>query len=205
MKFTTTQQEQVESELRAGARIIRYDAVPVVAAIRTLGDRIVVRAWEGNRSAPSFCYAFKTSERAAAHLEEFIAAAKWSAAFKAAEKAKTASARAALKASDHWAVGDVVYTSWGYDQTNVEFYQITRVLARSVEVREIGANCSDHGGPSGGKTAPVRGQFIGPAYLCPLNPHGHFSAGPCYGKDKPSFRHCAHKWLGGAQYTSSYH
>lgn len=36
-------------------------------------------------------------------------------------------------------VGDIMYTSWGYDQTNVDFYQVVRVRGRSVYVCEIGA------------------------------------------------------------------
>jgi hypothetical protein len=35
-------------------------------------------------------------------------------------------------------VGDVLYSSWGYDQTNIDFYQVTRLVGKqSVEVREI--------------------------------------------------------------------
>lgn len=35
-------------------------------------------------------------------------------------------------------VGDIFYTSWGYDQTNVEFLQVVRVSASSVWVQETG-------------------------------------------------------------------
>lgn len=35
-------------------------------------------------------------------------------------------------------VGDVFYTSWGYDQTNVEFYKVVRVSKASVWVQETG-------------------------------------------------------------------
>jgi hypothetical protein len=37
-------------------------------------------------------------------------------------------------------VGDVYATSWGYDQTNVEFYQITKVSpsGKTVSAQEIG-------------------------------------------------------------------
>ena len=41
-------------------------------------------------------------------------------------------------APDHFKVGDLLHTSWGYDQTNVEFYKIIRVLPKSVEVVAIG-------------------------------------------------------------------
>lgn len=35
-------------------------------------------------------------------------------------------------------VGDIFYTSWGYDQTNVEFLQVVRVSNSSVWVQETG-------------------------------------------------------------------
>ncbi len=34
-------------------------------------------------------------------------------------------------------VGDVFVESWGYDQTNVDFYQVTRAMPKSVEIRAI--------------------------------------------------------------------
>lgn len=34
--------------------------------------------------------------------------------------------------------GDVLYTSWGYDQTNINFYQVVRTVGKySVELIEI--------------------------------------------------------------------
>lgn len=35
-------------------------------------------------------------------------------------------------------VGDIFRCSWGYDQTNVDFYQCTKVIGAFVEIREIG-------------------------------------------------------------------
>lgn len=36
-------------------------------------------------------------------------------------------------------VGDVLYSSWGYDQTNVDFYKVVRRTASSVWLVRIGA------------------------------------------------------------------
>lgn len=35
-------------------------------------------------------------------------------------------------------VGDVFDMSWGYDQTNTQFFQVTRLTPKGVYVREIG-------------------------------------------------------------------
>lgn len=34
-------------------------------------------------------------------------------------------------------VGDYLYTNWGYDQTNIEFYRITRRTAKTVAVVRV--------------------------------------------------------------------
>ena len=34
-------------------------------------------------------------------------------------------------------IGDIFYTSWGYEQTNTEFYQVTKVTAHMVWLREV--------------------------------------------------------------------
>jgi hypothetical protein len=34
-------------------------------------------------------------------------------------------------------VGDIFYCSWGYDQTNIDFYEVTRLMGASVAIRPI--------------------------------------------------------------------
>lgn len=54
--------------------------------------------------------------------------------------------------------GDIFYTSWGYEQTNVEFYQVIRATEKTVWVREIsGANSGDWWS---GHTEPAKDSFI---------------------------------------------
>ena len=45
---------------------------------------------------------------------------------------------------DHPMVGDIYEASWGYDQTNVDYYQVIRVSAKSVWTREIGKRQAEH-------------------------------------------------------------
>jgi len=35
-------------------------------------------------------------------------------------------------------VGDILYSSWGYDQTNIEFFKVVKVSDFSVWIQEIG-------------------------------------------------------------------
>lgn len=41
-------------------------------------------------------------------------------------------------------VGDIFYTSWGYDQTNVEFFKVVRATKASIWVQETGQVQTDH-------------------------------------------------------------
>lgn len=58
-------------------------------------------------------------------------------------------------------VGDIFDTSWGYDQTNVEFYQVVEVRGKSIIVREISERTdSSHQGAE--YVVPVKDSFTGP-------------------------------------------
>ena len=58
-------------------------------------------------------------------------------------------------------VGTILYTSWGYDQTNVLFFQVVgRPTEYKVEFREIAANIKEIDFFSGTKSAR-RDDFIG--------------------------------------------
>jgi hypothetical protein len=58
------------------------------------------------------------------------------------------------------AIGDLFYSSWGYDQTNIDFYQVTSVKNRMVGLTPIAGN-SKYDGPMNGNTKPQPNHFIG--------------------------------------------
>lgn len=63
--------------------------------------------------------------------------------------------------NDTVSIGDVFASSWGYEQTNVSFYQVLSVHGKkTVIVREISAN-SEFTDSMGGFKIPVLNDFIG--------------------------------------------
>lgn len=56
------------------------------------------------------------------------------------EKAEKREAQKNLKAIDHYQVGSIIYDSWGYEQTNIDFYQVKKVTAKSIVVQRIGSS-----------------------------------------------------------------
>lgn len=59
-------------------------------------------------------------------------------------------------------VGQILYTSWGYDQTNVEFFEVTKLVGKaSVEVRQLAAVDEYSGQTMTGTKSPKPGQYVG--------------------------------------------
>lgn len=57
-------------------------------------------------------------------------------------------------------VGSIFRCSWGYDQTNVDFYEVTKLNPASVVVRPIAKNVIEDGMMCGKATA-IKGSFTG--------------------------------------------
>lgn len=56
-------------------------------------------------------------------------------------------------------VGDIYRTSWGYDQTNVEFFEVVEVKGKYAILREI-QSASEGGGPGGERCVPQSGAYV---------------------------------------------
>jgi hypothetical protein len=91
----------------------------------------------GKAQKPAFHHTFQSEERRAKHLAEFIDGRRRTAASRAARKADAAKPHT-------YAVGNVLVSSWGYEQTNVDFYQVTAIIGpRTIEVRPIAKRSTD--------------------------------------------------------------
>ena len=58
-------------------------------------------------------------------------------------------------------VGDIFSNSWGYDQTNVDWYEVVRVSKASVWIRAIKSKTTETGMMCG-ESVPCPGEFVGP-------------------------------------------
>lgn len=112
-------------------------------------------AFAGKAQKPSFHIRFKDASRRAKYLEEWIDGLKQSADYKAKRKAEKQAFRHTLE------VGSVLRCSWGYDQTNIDYFEVTAIIgAKMVEVREISQE-SEETGFMQGKCVPVPGNYVG--------------------------------------------
>ncbi len=114
----------------------------------------VAIAFAGNRKNPDFHYQFKTAEARALHVQNWLASLRERAG---ATKARQVAARAAHTLE----VGSILYASWGYEQTNIDFYQVVEVVGkRTVKVQAISSRI-DHSSAGADYVVAVPDSFHG--------------------------------------------
>lgn len=121
-------------------------------------ENIVIVAYTAKGKKPFIHTRYKTVERMQEVVKSQIAAEnqnhEQSIISKQQDKENLEAFRNSIKE------GDIFYTSWGYEQTNVEFYQVVSVKGSFCEVREVAKLSYDHNSMSG-KVAPKPNVFIG--------------------------------------------
>lgn len=55
-------------------------------------------------------------------------------------------------------VGDILVSSWGYDQTNIDFYLVIASNPSTVKIRQLAQRTTEDGFMCG-QTVPILGQF----------------------------------------------
>lgn len=200
MKLTLTPDSQaaaISAHRATGWTVLKSKTAPAVVAFKSNeAGRVIVKGWSFTRAKEDFHFYFSTMAKAETYVTEYFRQRAQIATYKATKSAERKAKRAALKAADHWMVGDVLVNSWGYEQTNVDFYEVVTVGAKTITVREVKQNSSDrHGQPGGGYCQPRRGEYCGEPILKQLSEDGGVG-----------FKHGGtHKWDGRPCYTSSYH
>lgn len=114
-------------------------------------EKPVVTIWRGKQSKPYYNYYLQNIDKAEARITH----EKECAEKKNLNKIKEAEERKSILKNYvcSFKVGDILSASWGYDQTNVDFYQVLSVKNKTVEIQEIGQNITGDGFMSG-QTSP---------------------------------------------------
>ena len=99
----------------------------------------------GKALNPTHYYGFKSEEKREEYIEKFFK----DLAERAEAKAERKAAAKAIKekAANEMKVGDIYYSSWGYDQTNVDFYKILEVKKSSAVIAKVGSKTVSDNGP----------------------------------------------------------
>lgn len=106
-----------------------------------------------------FAYRFMTSESREEYITKFLEKIAASAKAKEERKAKKSAAQKSIV--NPFKVGEMFYRSWGYEQTNINFYQVVAVGQKSVKLREVAQHMIREAGFMCEYVEPVKDAFIG--------------------------------------------
>lgn len=108
---------------------------------------------------------------------------------------------AATLAADHYKIGDILVNSWGYEQTNIEFYKVVNVGRKTIDIIEIGQKAQEGSYQSHSmacNVVPIPEKILddGDKYTLRVKSGGNLS--------QPNSFYYIHKWNGHPKYMSWY-
>ena len=178
-----------------GSAKVQHKTLPAVVYITTNGiGRPSAIGFYGKANKPAFHYSFKSEERRAQYIAEWFTGLEASAKAKAERKQKRSDYRHDVK------VGDVFKASWGYDQTNIDYFQVVALIGEKMaEVREICQQSEDTGWLQG-DCVPALGQWATEADYSEAGKEYHAKHGHYPQKAKESRRVVIQGYDGGEPY-----
>ncbi len=105
------------------------------------GKKPVVQIWRGKSKKPTYHYAFSNVEKMENWIQEKIKERRERLEQEAADKEIGKKLISEYKLNIK--VGDIFYTSWGYGQTNIDFYKVLEVRGRAITFVQIGYDRRD--------------------------------------------------------------
>lgn len=151
-------------------RFIPQDAVPLTVdgadAIVYLydhrGDQPCAIAYAGKANRPAWHRIYSSRDKAERLSREWLTGI---AAAQVAEQQRRAELRAAKAQGHPYQIGDIFHHSWGWEQTNCDYYQVTAVTKGTVTIRKIAAKDAntDTGNSMACCLLPAPGRFLSDA------------------------------------------
>jgi len=118
-------------------------------------DRFYLQIFGGKslRMVPKICGYYRNQTDRDAAAARFKQSREW-------HHARQMQRRQAERQPHTLKTGDVLYSDWGYEQTNIDFYEVVAVSGTIVTIRQIAATIKPTEFMQG-ETMPRPGQFIG--------------------------------------------
>ena len=140
-------------------KVENEDAIAVVYKYNTGGSKFICIGYSGKRKKPDFHINFKTPERRDEFIEDYfkgkIRNIKSKADFKSEQKAQADKMFAEVK------VGDIFHSSWGWEQTQCDFYQLIGLKGKTGTFRPIHGETTEELGWASENMKAVPNSFYG--------------------------------------------
>ena len=136
-------------------------------------EKLYAIAYQGRRNKPDFYYRYQSEASREDAIEKFFAGIASRLDYRAEVNRQRREFKSKLE------VGSILYCSWGWEQTNVDFYQVVAVKsAKTVVVREIGASVEEKGFMSG-EAMPMIDHFVGEPMVKRVSVHDSIRISDC--------------------------
>ncbi len=143
------------------AKEIKCTKTDAVAYINDYADgtKYTAMVFAGKRSKYDKYYGFKTSERRDQYVQEYFKdiEASYERKKQYAEKKKAMIS----ENQKNYEVGAILYSAWGYDQTNIDYYQIIDRTDKMVTIQKIAKKYLETNYPSEESVVPAKDNFVG--------------------------------------------
>lgn len=123
-----------------------------VDAIVYIAERSAI-GYVGKRTKRDFFYTFTSLEQRDRYVDDFFAGVE------RVQQSKRERQLAKQSFLHGLAVGDILYATWGYDQTNVDFYQVIRTTDKTATIRMIAQETTSTGWCQG-TALPCKDSFV---------------------------------------------
>lgn len=151
MRYSLTREFYIPN----GARKVQHLHTTAVAYLYERDGKPYAVTFYGKSQKPTWHYHFANTAKREQRIAGFFASCL---AHKHMQQARTAERKSAGRGL---AEGDVLSAMWGYEQTNIDYYQVTKLIGDSmVEVRKIATDREETEWQQG-KVVPMLGQFVG--------------------------------------------
>lgn len=161
-----------EFYIHKGATEQKAEKANAVAYTYELAGKFYAQVFYGKQSKPYMHYWYKTEEQRAKAIMLAFAGKEVSETYAAEQKEKRAAFVPSVK------VGEVFRTCWGYDQTNVEFYEVVAFSGKTATLRELAVEIETTEFMQGNKT-PMVGKYVGEPFKRRALPGGGFKISSC--------------------------
>lgn len=150
MRLDTPEKRLAARTIPLDWRELRYDSLgAVIYAHQSETGCIQAKAYRGTAYHPEWYYTFKTTDRFEGYATEWLVGLESALKY----KAKRQSERVGVCP---WKIGQILECSWGYDQTNIDYYEVIAVRGKLVDIQAISTTIIDARGPYGDTVIPTK-------------------------------------------------